>query len=882
MSSSKKTTKRKVTILLICFISILIIFLLFLNNRNTNTVFYEKLHLYLSNNDYTNFEIEEDFLKNNDLFDENFICNSISYSEGILEFFDCQIEQEEKTYCSYDGTIFECQNKDLKSDFNVSFSSESALNEYNNKNVQITTKTVENSELEINRILYCETGETECYPSSVYENNSYELSIESKSTKICLMSEYTDGSFSDIICSEEYMIDKTGPKIEYNIKGTKGSNNWYISDVELKNYSAVDQISGLKDITANITKIDYETKGENIIITATDFAGNKTEEIINVKVDKTAPIPADFSIKGTKGNDEWYISDVFIESIGGSDSTSGISSINVSESVIDYDTKKEIITLTTTDNAGHISTKSITLKVDKTKPEISYNLLGTKGNNDWYTTDVEIKDYISTDNLSGIESSDINKTLIDYETLGENIVMTATDLAGNKTEEIINVKVDKTAPIAKIFALSGTLGDDRWYISDVSIKTMAGSDAMSGLANTTLSKDIIDYDTTGETISLTTYDNAGNKATREIVVKVDKTGPTLTVKSEDIEIITFGSSISVEDYFNDADYGISGKDNISCNPTNTASLSIGSHTLECTAVAVSGKQITSYKSIDIIADDSEIKLTDQISNLTGNGDIVNENGLRYQGANPNNYITFNNEEWRIIGLFDTSYSNGTTDQLIKIIKSTPIDNNNDGIYNIGRREADTFEWAPSKNNWANSNVKTKLNELYYNKLDIYTETGIASEYRTLIEEVNWNLGGIASPSTAEQFYTSEKGTSTPLGFPSAWTGNVGLMYQSDYMYAVKENDCSRATLSSAYNSAKCHEENWLFILDDYTGVEKYEWVINTYSSHDYLAWNITSSGNAHYNHVDHEQVARPVIYLSPDILIESGTGSQNDPYQIKS
>ena len=36
----------------------------------------------------------------------------------------------------------------------------------------------------------------------------------------------------------------------------------------------------------------------------------------------------------------------------------------------------------------------------------------------------------------------------------------------------------------------------------------------------------------------------------------------------------------------------------------------------------------------------------------GTGQVVNENGYRYEGKNQNNYIWFNNELWRIIGVFD--------------------------------------------------------------------------------------------------------------------------------------------------------------------------------------------------------------------------------------
>ena len=45
-------------------------------------------------------------------------------------------------------------------------------------------------------------------------------------------------------------------------------------------------------------------------------------------------------------------------------------------------------------------------------------------------------------------------------------------------------------------------------------------------------------------------------------------------------------------------------------------------------------------------------ITSLSGSTQGTGEVVNENGYRYEGKNPNNYIWFNNELWRIIGVFD--------------------------------------------------------------------------------------------------------------------------------------------------------------------------------------------------------------------------------------
>ena len=45
---------------------------------------------------------------------------------------------------------------------------------------------------------------------------------------------------------------------------------------------------------------------------------------------------------------------------------------------------------------------------------------------------------------------------------------------------------------------------------------------------------------------------------------------------------------------------------------------------------------------------------------------------RYIGANPNNYVKFNDELWRIIGVFDTDDGTGKVEKRLKIIRNESI------------------------------------------------------------------------------------------------------------------------------------------------------------------------------------------------------------------
>lgn len=89
--------------------------------------------------------------------------------------------------------------------------------------------------------------------------------------------------------------------------------------------------------------------------------------------------------------------------------------------------------------------------------------------------------------------------------------------------------------------------------------------------------------------------------------------------------------------------------------------------------------------------------------------------LRYVGKNPNNYVRFNNELWRVIGLF-----NGQ----VKIIR--------EDVYH------DIIAWnTTNQNNWAIATLQNTFNTIYLNGMD--------NTSKSLIDHTHvWQLGGIHS------------------------------------------------------------------------------------------------------------------------------------------
>ena len=262
----------------------------------------------------------------------------------------------------------------------------------------------------------------------------------------------------------------------------------------------------------------------------------------------------------------------------------------------------------------------------------------------------------------------------------------------------------------------------------------------------------------------------------------------------------------------------------------------------------------------------------------GTGKVVNENGYRYEGKNPNNYIWFNNEYWRIIGVFDSASHGVSGKNLVKIIRADVLDG---------------LVWDKSNtNDWTASSLKSLLNGAYYNAQDgtssgycygysttttancDYTKKGIQDGYRNMIANVTWYLGGYSSSSaTTEAFYGYERGTTVYSGRPTSTTGYIGLMYPSDYGYSVLSSSCTRTTNLGSYNSAKCAGQSWLY-------GKGYEWTLTPTSLNGDFVFDLSGNGYLGSYNADTGYGSRPVLYLDASVYKIDGVGSLENPYIV--
>ena len=328
--------------------------------------------------------------------------------------------------------------------------------------------------------------------------------------------------------------------------------------------------------------------------------------------------------------------------------------------------------------------------------------------------------------------------------------------------------------------------------------------------------------------------------------------------------------------------------------------------------------VTKYKYEVDNCPDENIFIVDHITNLYNDEETRIKDGLkkdntpdqniRYYGSNPNNYVLFNNELWRIIGVFGNNVKLVRSETLGKLSwdSSESTINNGNGINQWGKS---TYEDGTS---YPGSDLMQYLNKMYYggttvtcyggqnNKTTTCPTNTLDELSKSLIDNHTWNTGvpnydtlydsTIKTLDTVE-FYKEERGSVNGKICSSSkwcndtvtriteWTGYVGLPYVTDWAYASSENDCNtKIDQSSPY---KCKNNNWMHYgstWEDYTMYLSPN--ANTFDAND--VWFVVGDGLTGFNFGAAKPLSVfPTIYLKSNILIESGKGTSSDPYILK-
>lgn len=229
--------------------------------------------------------------------------------------------------------------------------------------------------------------------------------------------------------------------------------------------------------------------------------------------------------------------------------------------------------------------------------------------------------------------------------------------------------------------------------------------------------------------------------------------------------------------------------------------------------------------------------------ISGDGlykDTYETNKCIYKGANPNNYITFNNETWRIISI--------ESDNIIKIIKNERISN---------------MVWdTTNSNNWRRpASINIYLNSDYYNSLNEDAKSKIIS-HDFSVGAVEWNNTNLANQINAEN--------------NTKWNGNVGLITEGEYL-KVNTNSTQCGNYKLMYdNRDLCPSTNYINqIAGDLM------WTITARDQFPTYTFWISKRLSSTGNHVkDYEFGIFPVVHLSQNIKL-TGKGTEETPYIIR-
>ena len=267
----------------------------------------------------------------------------------------------------------------------------------------------------------------------------------------------------------------------------------------------------------------------------------------------------------------------------------------------------------------------------------------------------------------------------------------------------------------------------------------------------------------------------------------------------------------------------------------------------------------------------------------------------YRGSNPNNYITFNDELWRIVAK--------ETDGTYKIIRNELLPQNEGyttmaydagnhrttqnnsycddpsqgcGVYAAVEGTFSSPSGSQSGTVTEDSSIKIYLNDDYYVNNINETAKGQMTSHIFNIGAVEYLYESGAEVDSIEKNIAGEK--------MYQWTGNVGLANVSDILRASTNPLCTSATTSSN-NSTACNSN---YLLDKGEASSLSYWTINAFSDesggYSYRVW---------IGHVDSSYVfvsrysayrgsvyaPRPVVFLKAETTL-SGEGTQSNPYII--
>lgn len=306
----------------------------------------------------------------------------------------------------------------------------------------------------------------------------------------------------------------------------------------------------------------------------------------------------------------------------------------------------------------------------------------------------------------------------------------------------------------------------------------------------------------------------------------------LLPKSELEEVTTTDAALTSAGYLKSMGELTKKMDGVTCTANIVVSYAGGEYRytplLNCGS-AYTTKTLTSY-------------ITDNVEKVyTGSG-LYDLNGeLVYRGENPNNYIKFADNLWRIVKI--------ENDQAVMILDKKNERMVWDDRFNTDRDRSDGI------NDYTVSRIYEEITKIY--------------EENTLVNKNNKNLLAI-HPLYLGKRYESDMGNDGSIEKATFMEKQyIGLLPLYDYINASIDTNCNSALTTSCtnYNYLNHFDYNW--------------WTITGDASNSYKVYRISSDGEIESIRANSYGYLRPVIYLAKDAVYVKGTGTEADPYIIK-
>ena len=290
------------------------------------------------------------------------------------------------------------------------------------------------------------------------------------------------------------------------------------------------------------------------------------------------------------------------------------------------------------------------------------------------------------------------------------------------------------------------------------------------------------------------------------------------------------------------------------------------------------------------------ELYNDVSSRTANGlkkDNTSDANIRYEGGNPNNYVSFNDELWRIIGVFGDK---------IKLIRSEQL-----GILSWDGSDS-SVNSGFGVNEWSQADLKEYLNTMYYggtsvtcydgndNKITTCPTDSLNSTAKSMINNYTWNTGAINFEDTTivnqdddidtVAFYNAERGSvngkmctsgnycNDIVERKTTWQGYVALPYVTDWAYASATDGCEINMQQKDSKSVYiCKNDNWM----NYGNLTLYL-SPSARSNGAYYVCIVGGAGFVARGYASAGEFVFPSVYLNSDVKITSGSGTSSDPY----